>query len=477
MSSKSPVFSKSSLWVLVAMILIGLGIFIVFLGQIWIAPIVTTLGLGLLVKHWPFQKVPNPQLKSGLSNENGDNFQPPQHYCISFWNLPLSRILVIISILTLAIVDAVLFRTPFVDRYNPMGNWQILMGPTLFYPLVVLPLVMAIGMIIYLLFTIRKITLTRTDLQVTIQEQGLIHFNNHIQFDQIVNAHYCSNFTGLKVLWLIPWSIQIWGNFASAWHYFTNEFTFGVGRLLGPIFLIHSIFYFVLIIVLLFTPEYELGWESSRQECLLRWYGHNFNSKYSQEIFVPFLSLYPEHIHIIKETLQERKRKHYFLGLGSFLFILLIVSLAVPFFFSDIPRIFIFMGAIASLGVFWKEYLFKDRNKKGFGYEKLEFRPLDRQSSHHTNHHSPLEIMLYFSEICQLLSIGVILTTKWRIYPILSPIPAWIWVDLIASSILGLFMIFLYLKKQWEILEESNKQAQLIGGIFLVIGIILAFLL
>lgn len=485
MHSNRPFLFKSSLSKLFASSLLVLGIILIFIGEIWIAPIVFTLGLGLLLKHLKFRPESDSSTDGGESESIAKKPNTPSSSksSISFWNFPLSRILVLIIILLLAVIDAILFRTPIVDRYNPIGSWQILMGPTLFYPLVFLPLLMAGGIFFHLLFSIRKITLTRTDHIVTIRERGLFLLTNRIHLDHVIDAHFRSNTTGLKAIWIIPWSIQIWGNFASAWHYFTNEFTFGTGRFIGPVFLLHSLIYCMVLILLLFTSEYELKWESAAQDCYLRWYSFKFLRTLSPDKITHFLSTDSELIqpHEIgqerKITSSEFKKKTYYITIGIFLLILALLSIALPFFFSDIPRIFLFMGAIASLGVALKNYGLTTPNRNPFGYVYYRMQTSKCGTITDPSHHTPLEIMLYLSEILQICSIGIILTTKWRIYPLTSPSSSLLWLDLLASSILGIFMLYLYIKKKWDIIEEPNQAAPVGICLALGIGISLSFIL
>jgi hypothetical protein len=136
MSSKSPFAVNSRILIFFAISIICMGITLVFFGQIWIAPLITTLGIGILIKQWLFRKDRN-QLNKHPGSEVNEHKSPLISFdTISYWNFPLSRIIIIILIFGLAVIDAALFRTPLVDRYNPIGSWQILMGPTLFYPLV-----------------------------------------------------------------------------------------------------------------------------------------------------------------------------------------------------------------------------------------------------------------------------------------------------------------------------------------------------
>jgi hypothetical protein len=474
MSSKNSISIKSKRMFLIALILMMLGPVVLYFGQILLAPIITTIGLVLIFKQINFSDDPT-YLDDGFNSIDQEQYkQISADKQISFWNLPFSRILTIIIILILAITDAQLFRTPIVDRYNPIGSWQILMGPTLFYPLVFLPLLIALVMIFNLLFTVRKISLIRINGLLLIQEKGLIRRNNNIKLESITNSHFRSNTTGLKALWVIPWSIQIWGNFASAWHYFSNEFTFGTGLFIGPAFLIHSFLYLIIMFLLLFSPEYEYAWESPFQECYLRWFSFGFLKKFPKERFMTFLT---ENSPLIEESdvnPWNLKRRNYYFGVAIVLFVLLIVSISIPFFFSDIPRIFIFMGAVSSLAIAMKDYRFQKNYSRQFGYVQYRTGNSMPKFMNKKWHHTPLEIMLYISELLQVLSIGVILTTKWRIYPLFSGL---VWFDLIGSSIFAITMLFVYLKKKWEIIGEPNRIAQSIGFIALGIGIFLSFVL
>jgi hypothetical protein len=477
MLSKTLFSKKTSILILIAIILICLGIVSLILGQIWIALILTTIGLGIIIKQWQF-----------LGNQNFENyhrsriekepFSPAgESRVISFWNLPVSRIFVILIIFIFALIDATVFRTPLVDRYNPIGSWQILMGPTLFYPLVFLPLVMACGMLFHLLFSIRKITLIRTDTKVSIQERGLIRLTNDIHLDQVNAAQFCSNFTGLKALWVIPWSIQIWGNFSSAWHYFSNEFTFGTGLYIGPVYLIHSFIYSIILVILIFAPENEFKWETASQEYSLRAFAYKLQKVYSHIEIAGFLTLNPESVQINENNSKNLKKRNYFLCLGIFLFILPILSIIFTFLFSDIPRIFIFMGSMASFAVALKDYGYKQENLNPFGYLRVHIRNVDQHPIHRGARHHPLVIMVYTSELAQILSIGIILTLKWRLYPLLSSHSSLMWVDIIGSSLFGCAMLYLYLKKQWEILKERNRVLRMMEFMALGLGILLAFLL
>nr|MDO8116622.1 hypothetical protein [Candidatus Sigynarchaeota archaeon] len=310
----------------IAVVFILLGMVCLFFGQIWIAPFLFTLGLGFLLKK---------QLNGSCQRLTSGNVSPTDR-CISFWNLPISRILVITIITTLATIDAIVFRTPITDRLNPVGNWQILNGPTLFYPLVFLPFVIAVGMGLHLIFSIRKITLALAGNVVIVRERGLIGSTNHVPLDRVIHAHFRSNATGLKALWLVPWSIQIWGNVASAWHYFSNEFTFGAGLYIGPVYLLHALLYVVVLGLLVFTPEYEYGWETASQQCYLRWFSYKFLQKFSPEKLTPFLGNTPPMDGSMRDELvasKERKKVNYYLGFGLASFVLPVISIAIPFFF------------------------------------------------------------------------------------------------------------------------------------------------
>jgi hypothetical protein len=484
---------------------LGLGLLVI--GQIWVAPVVFTLGLGLLLRVWAFQNhnadVGGRADLHAYSNADdhylekiaaGGSKRPAANqetYTILVRNLPLSRMVVVIIILTLAFIDAAVFRTPIVDRYNPIGSWQILMGPTLFYPMVFLPLIMGVGLILHLIFTIRSITLTRIGDMITIQERGVLRLTNRINLALVTDPHFRSNSTGLKALWLIPWSIQIWGNFASAWHYLTNEFTFGTGLFIGPAYLVHAVIYFLVLLLLLFAPEIEMGWETPSQECYLRWYPRRLRSGISFEELAPFLHVDwrpQQKINFLQQkpgpelqsaldSRDNRKNMHFYLYLGVFLFILPFVSIAIPFFFNDAVRICIFLGAMASFGVALKDHAVKPPNRNPFGY--IHYKPPHMQPPmpHRPSHPTPLGIMLYLSEWAQILSIGVILTIKWRLYPILTSGSWVIWADLLASTVLGILMVWFYLKRQWDILGECNRGVQVGGLTCLAVGIVLSFLL
>ncbi len=467
----TPSISKdASRFVWIALVFISLGTVLLFSGQIWIAPFPFTLGLGFLLKKHV----------NGSCERPTSGILPQTSHSISFWNLPLSRIVVIAIIGTLATIDALVFRTPLIDRLNPVGNWQILNGPTLFYPLVFLPLVIAVGMGLHLVFSIRKITLALAGNVVIVRERGLIRATNHVPLDRVVHARFRSNTTGLKALWLVPWSIQIWGNVASAWHYFSNEFTFGAGLYIGPAYLLHALLYAAVLGLLVFAPEYECGWETASQQCYLRWFSYRFLQKFSKDQLTPFLGNAPDvHGGARGGMLAPKERKHmnYYLGFGLASFVLLAVSIAIPFFFGDIPRIFIFMGAVASLGVALKDHGPNHPDRNPLGYVVHDAGRVNQQQVPRARVHTPLEIMLYISELVQLLSVGVILATKWRIYPLVSPGSGLVLADLIASTALGIAMVLVYLKQKWDVLEEPSKIARVAGIIVLGTGVLLSCIL
>nr|MDO8118776.1 hypothetical protein [Candidatus Sigynarchaeota archaeon] len=477
--NNNPISKGANRFVWIALIFISLGIVVLFFGQIWVAPLLVTLGLGLLLKNTMNGSLNQTDRTSVVSGSSGPSGSPTDRR-ISFWNLPLSRIMAIIIIATLATIDAMVFRTPIIDRLNPVGNWQILNGPTLFYPLAFLPLVIAVGMGLHLIFSIRKITLTLAGNVVTVRERGVTCPTNHIPLDSVIHAHLRSNTTGLKALWLIPWSIQIWGNLASAWHYFANEFTFGAGLFIGPVYLLHALLYVVVLGLLVFTPEYEYGWETASHECYLRWFSYKFLQKFPLNTLTPFLGNNPMMDGVMRgEGLasRDKKRTNYYLVFGLVSLVVPVISIAIPFFFGDVPRIVIFMGAVASLGVALKDHGPGYPNKNPFGYVNHETGRENPQAVKRPRVHTPLEIMVYISELLQILSIGVILTTKWRIYPVPPAGSGLVTADLIASTVLGIAMVFVYLKQKWDVIEEPNKIARIVGIIVLGTGILLSCIL
>lgn len=114
------------------------------------------------------------------------------------------------------------------------GNWFVLGGPTLFYPLSVLPLVVAIGLVFYTLFSSAIITISKTPHLYRVEEyRFLAPWMTEIPRDQVRGIKMTNSHTGPKYAWIFVLGIHIIWCYVEGFHFLLNPFTFGYGWAAG----------------------------------------------------------------------------------------------------------------------------------------------------------------------------------------------------------------------------------------------------
>lgn len=194
-----------------------------------------------------WNKYKEPLLNRISTNETTDFLKIP--------SIAHSRLIAALFPILLAGINMYLYGVVFLSQ-SSVGNWFVLGGPTLFYPLSLLPMIVAIGLMIYLLFSNAMITFSKTPHFLQIEEyRFLAPWITEIPRDEIIAVQITNGRTGAKNAWIFLLGFHIVLCMIEAYHYLSNPFTFGYGNQTGISYLLTAVVQTVVLGILVFKTQ------------------------------------------------------------------------------------------------------------------------------------------------------------------------------------------------------------------------------
>lgn len=181
---------------------------------------------------------------------------PPKDYKIqevSFTSFQKSRLNGAFSLITLSIFFLIIYGAGFEE--NQVGTWFTLNGFSLWYPLGVFPLAIGIGLLIYVIISTRKISISKTSDLFIIEEKSIIPIITEIPIRDVCAVELSNNYSGPKFLWIFTLGIQIVLLAIDGAHFLFNPFAFGYGILAGIAYLFTALYLFIVLVYLLFKHQ------------------------------------------------------------------------------------------------------------------------------------------------------------------------------------------------------------------------------
>lgn len=180
-------------------------------------------------------------------------------------NLPTSRVIISIIMIVHAIIHLFIFGATFTE-FNPRGNWLVLGGPALFFPLSAIPLLVGMGLLLYVGYSGTRTALDVRGNHLVINEQRIItKRTKSVQVD--LNQVNATRMTDKPPVWRLGWwillGIHAWYCLAMGIHLLSDPNVFGMGVWDGLVFLITGIIQLAITLVLSLSRELTVSLHSS----------------------------------------------------------------------------------------------------------------------------------------------------------------------------------------------------------------------
>ncbi|MHA1339292.1 MAG: hypothetical protein ACTSRZ_11630 [Promethearchaeota archaeon] len=233
-----------------------------FIEAFFIIPIATSIiGLYLIVRfRYNVSKLRNSSLfipKISKDNENLRKEDVNQGNYLKFRSFPSSRLIITIPCLVLTIVCAIIFGVQLGESYY--GNWLILNGFSLFYPIAFIPFVVSIGLIIYLIISSRIITIRNTQNLLIFDEFRFVgNYKTEIPKEDILIINFSNLHLGPKYIWclfILPFVIYI---YKLGFPLVLNPFAFGYAFLAGGLYIFSGTLMLVILLILMLRIPYSI---------------------------------------------------------------------------------------------------------------------------------------------------------------------------------------------------------------------------
>jgi len=242
------------------------------LGSYFIIPIVSSmLGLYLIARFkTKVSKLRNSSFFIPRISKYKEYFlseEEKNKNSIQFRSFCSSRLIITIPNLILAIFTGIFFGIELEESYY--GNWLILNGFSLFYPISLFPLIISFGLIIFVFISTKVVNINKTKNFFIITEYRLIGiFQTEISRDEIKVINLENENIGPKYIWcllILPYVIYI---FKLGFPLILNPFAFGYAFLAGGLYILSGSIMLVSLLILLLKNQYilEIITEDKRYE-------------------------------------------------------------------------------------------------------------------------------------------------------------------------------------------------------------------
>ncbi|MHA1731133.1 MAG: hypothetical protein ACTSU5_04285 [Promethearchaeota archaeon] len=190
---------------------------------------------------------------------------------LKFTSLARSRLAAALVLLVTALVQYVQWGFAFATE-TAKANWLVLGGPTLFLPTAFFPTLFAVGLLIYVVASFKRVSLERRDDAFTITERRLSReLTTEVPRDEVHYIGLSNSHAGARLLWVLPFGIHAWWLGVDAFSFLCNPFAFGRGYVTGFFYLLQVAADGVALYLLLFRHQLsiEIHTRDSRYELQL----------------------------------------------------------------------------------------------------------------------------------------------------------------------------------------------------------------
>ncbi|MHA1732350.1 MAG: hypothetical protein ACTSU5_10415 [Promethearchaeota archaeon] len=175
---------------------------------------------------------------------------------VKFRTFATSRLFAALFLALLATVNLLIFGFEITSE-NETGSWLVLGGPTLFVPTSLLPLLISVGLAIYVVLSTGVIVVSETEHFYVFEEYrglGLAPWNTEVPKERVRGVYLTNAKLGAKLTWVLPFAIH-GGLLLIEGASLLNEFAFGQAFICGTMYLVQALADFLVLLILLLKHQ------------------------------------------------------------------------------------------------------------------------------------------------------------------------------------------------------------------------------
>jgi hypothetical protein len=203
-----------------------------------------------------------------LLHQSGDDGKLEERDFFKVRSFASSRLIAAMLMIMMSIVNLIVFGVELTGE-NHVGNWLVLGGPSLFYPLSVLPLFFAVGLLLYSMFSSAIITFSKSKNFFFIEEHRFMApWLTEIPRKDVRAIRLSNGHTGAKYLWIFVFGLHMIWLYVDGFHFLLNPFAYGAGIQAGIYYITTATVQLIVLLILTLRTQLflEIITEDKRYE-------------------------------------------------------------------------------------------------------------------------------------------------------------------------------------------------------------------